>query len=272
MWFFGQNYYKPGPGVDVDEPRKKGILRFFEICSRDFFELIKLNVFFFICCVPSAVLFVFFVLGLGGAASMLFFLLSLAAAFPVGGAISAAFFCVTKMLRDDPGFIWHDFKRKFKENLFVSMPAGIICALVFYTQVYILVMFAESRGASAEPWMAVLDIIALVVFGMVMPYVFAQAPYLYLKQAGLLKNSLILAFINAPRSFMGAVQGGAIWALYAFFFPVSILFSPLLAIIGFTLSWLLALMWVWKPVDGQFRIEETFLKRRQEALDVQPTE
>ena len=262
MGFIKDYYNKPGPGVGKDEPRKKGVSRFFEIITRDFVDLVKLNFLFFACCAPSVALFVCFIFGIGGVFSIAFLFLSLAAAFPIGGAAAACFFCIAKMLRDDPGFVGFDFKRKIKENFKLAMPAGILCALFFYGEIYILIIFT-SVGAGLEPWMLAANTITLVFLGMILPYVFVQIPHLDLGRGALIKNSLIFAFRYAPRSLMSSVLGNVIWALYAFFFPFSILFSPFIAIVAFALSWLLALMWVWKPVDEQFKIEETLAKRKE---------
>ena len=267
MAFFRDLYSKPGPGVHREAPRKTGAPRFFEILARDIADLVKLNFLFLACCAPSAALFVCFVLGVGGVFSIIFLLLSLVAAFPAGGAVSACYYCIAKMLRDDPGFVWFDFKRKFKENYLAAIPVGIFCVLVFYIQVYTLILLTGSGGAGVEPWMLVVNIVALLAIGMIMPYVFVQIPHFYLKGGALMKNSLILAFMYAPRSIMASVMGNAIWAVYAFFFPFSILFTPFIAIIVFSLNWLLTLMWIWKPVNEQFKIEETLAKRKEEARE-----
>ena len=63
MKLFSRNYDRPGPGVSKDEPRKKGLARFFEVLFRDFFDLVKLNVIFLICIAPAAAA---YILGLFG--------------------------------------------------------------------------------------------------------------------------------------------------------------------------------------------------------------
>ena len=57
MGIFNRNFNKPGPGVNKDEPRKKGFARFFELLIRDFGDLVKLNMILFICVLPSVVMF-----------------------------------------------------------------------------------------------------------------------------------------------------------------------------------------------------------------------
>ena len=113
MGLFKSNYDKPGPGVSKDEPRKKGIPRFFEVFAGNIGDHIKLSLMFCICVIPTAAL---FFTGLVGLYTGVAFILSLVFAFPVGGAAVALVFCITKMLRDEPGYVWYDFKRKFLEN------------------------------------------------------------------------------------------------------------------------------------------------------------
>ena len=262
MDFLKRYYNAPGPGVDRDEPRSKGARLFFEIFFQNFGGLIKLNLIFCLFCLPSFIFFVLSLLGFEGNIPALFLLMSLVTALPIGGAMTASFFCITKMLREDPGFLWHDFKRKFKENFTLSIPFGIFYTTIFYTQIYILLILYENIAGRIGFWALAIDLTAVVLASMVAPYIFTQASYLYLDTFKLLKNSLILCFVNTPRSLIGAVQGGFVWALFAFFFPPSMILSPLIPLIAFSLSWLLTLMWTWKPVNDYFNIEKTLRERQ----------
>ena len=161
-------------------------------------------------------------------------------------------------MRDDPGFVLPDFKRKFKENLKVTIPAGIFCTLIFYGETSQLFLRSKGVGIPADPFLLTFNLIALVLIGMVMPYLFLQIPYINIRPVEMIKNAFLLAIIHLPRSLMGFIQGGIIWAVYAIFFPWSVIIAlPVLVFIPFTLSWLLTLMWIWKPVDEHFKIEET---------------
>ncbi len=265
MALFNRNFNKPGPGVAKDEPRKKGIRRFFEVLGRDFGGLVKLNLLFFACCVPSLALYIVGMLNLGGNASVVLLVLALVAAAPIGGAVTAGYYCISKMLQDRPGFIWHDFQRKFKENWLLTLPVGIVCTLIVYVQVYFLLVLAGNPGSDLG-LETVIFIMSWVIFGMVSPYFFLQAGYLTLKTGALLKNSFLLAFGNGPRSLMGMLCGSIIWACIILFIPASLVLLPLLPLFAFSLSWLLTLMWIWKPVDAQFQIEETLRAKDKEAL------
>jgi uncharacterized membrane protein YesL len=237
----------------MDDPQKKGLRRFAEILFRDFWDLIRLNLLFCACMLPSAALFAASLFGLLPYPA---FLLSLAAAFPAGGACCACFFCITKMLRDDPGYLWHTFKRKFRENIKQAMAPGVCYATFLYAQIYLWVLFLF-EGMPIGAGGAFLSLVSLLAFGMVAPYIFLLAAYIDLPMPEIVKNSLLLAFANAPRSFAGALSGGVIWLAFALLSPASLTFSPFLFLFGFSMSWLANLMWIWLPVDRQFAISET---------------
>jgi len=212
---------------------------------------------FSICALPSAAA---FLLGFFGFLTGIMYILALLAAFPVGGAFSACAFCITKMLRDEPGYVLHDFKRKFLENSLQSAVLGMLCAVFIYAQVFIWGPLIAGNAVDLA-WL-IMGIVILLIFGMVAPYVFLQIAYIDLKTSQILINSILISFINAPRSFMGAITGGVIWVVFALFLPNSLMAAPLFILIGFSVSWLLCFMWVWPNVDKQFRIEETLRDRK----------
>ena len=237
--------------------RSKGLRRFFEVLSGEFRGLIKLNLLFCACILPSVAL---FLLSLFGFFSEIALILSLASAFPVGGALTAYVFCVTRMLRDEPGYVWADFKRKFKENMRQAAVPGILCAAFVYAQVYLWgsVFFG---GAGIDAIWLIPGIGFLLIFGMVAPYFFLQIAYLELKTKEALLNSVLISFAHALRSIFGAVTGGVIWVAFALLLPESLVVMPLLLLFGFSVSLLLVMMWVWPPVNKQFGIEETLRAR-----------
>jgi len=63
---------------------------------------------------------------------------------------------------------------------------------------------------------------------------------------------------------MGALLGGLIWFTFALFFPVSLMFLPVLILVGISISILLTMMWVWKPFDEHFKVEEQLIARLEE--------
>jgi len=262
MSLFKRDFSKAGPGVAKNEPRKVGAARFFEIITREYRDLMKVNLFFFLCVLPSILLFFVGLLGIFEFALML----SLIAAYPVGSAYAASVFCITRMLRDDPGFVWEDLKRKFKENRRQAAVAGFIVAMFLYTQLFMfwLPLLADWAVVSS-PWI-IFGLILFLLFIMISPYVFMHYAYITLPTFKIIKNSTLLALSNIGRSFAGAVCGLIPWVLLIGFLPNTFLFFPLIPLFIIVLSLLLTLMWVWPVFNKHFAIEETLIKEQQEKL------
>ncbi|MDR2590770.1 MAG: DUF624 domain-containing protein [Oscillospiraceae bacterium] len=263
MPIFSRNFNRPGPGVPKDAPRKKGVARFFELLFRDFFDLVKLNLLFSIILLPSLTLFVLNIMGVFGAFSLFVLLLSLVLAYPIGGALTAYVYYITKMMRDDPSYVWYEFKRKFKENHKQAAVSGLVCMVFIYTQIFVWATFyiATTEGGTIDLFLLLSSVIALFFFTMIAPYVFMQFSYLELSSLKVFRNSVMLTFAYLPRSFMGAVQGLIIWIIFALQMPYSIMMLPFVFLVFISLSMLLGLSWVWKPFNEQFEIEETLKKR-----------
>ena len=147
MALFRFNYNKPGLGGDKNEPRKKGVRRLGSLI-RDFGALVKLNLLFLGCALPSMALFLASFLGFY---SIITFLLALLAVSLIGGALSACMFFVTRRLRDDPGYVWDDFKRKFLEAFKQAMMPGILCSAFVYMQILVWSSWLL-EGASRSKW------------------------------------------------------------------------------------------------------------------------
>ncbi|MCL2079214.1 MAG: DUF624 domain-containing protein [Oscillospiraceae bacterium] len=202
--------------------------------------------------------------------SILFLLISLLLAFPIGGAAVAYVYYITKMMRDDPSYVWYEFKRKFKENFVQAAPIGMICTAFVYVQFimwsqvfYELVAGVYTGGFT---WI-ILALLALLVFFMIMPYVFMHFAYIDLKTWQILKNSMLMTFAYLPRSFMGAFLGGLIWVVLVAQLPNSILALPLVLLFLVSISFLAALSWVWPPFDKFFEVEKTLISKQEEKAD-----
>jgi len=224
---------------------------------RDFWELIKLNLLFSICVFPTVIL---FFLSLAGVNSGITFILSIGAAFPVGGVVTAYIFYITMMLRDEPSGVWYECKRKFLENFKQAALPGIICTIIVYAQVMLWVFLLQS-GPGQELFWGVMAIFATLIFFLIAPYIFMHFAYIELGTLQIIKNSIMMSFGYILRSLMGAIFGGAMWVLFALYFPISMMALPVVFVIGTSLSMLLCLMWVWPPFDETFKIEEALAKK-----------
>jgi len=230
-------------------------------------DLAKLNILFTLCILPTTLMF------FGGPAIFGFegfiftFLLSLILAFPVGGALVAYVYYITKMMRDDPSYVWFEFKRKFLENYKQSALTGILCTAFIYTQI---ILWAEmiAGGAGGDIIWFLIALLSILIFGMITPYIFLHFAYVDLGAFRIIKNSVLMSFGYLPRSFMGALQGGLIWIAFVLFLPLSLIFLPVLAFFAVSVSILLCMMWIWSPFDKYFKVEETLTERMEETDEV----
>jgi len=255
---FRHNQNKPATGYKKDGPRKVGTSRFLEILVRDFWDLIKLNVLFCLCALPSVALFLF---GLFGFYPSITFTLSVLAAYPIGGAVTAYIFYITLMLRDEPSNVWYEFKRKFAENFKQAALTGILCTVIIYAQI-LLWGFLMQGGSEHELLWVFVTIFTMLLFFMITPYLFLQFAYISLGTFQILKNSVIGSFAHPIRGFMGAIFSGLMWVLFALYLPASLTLFPFIFLIGISLSMLLCLMWLWPPFNKFFKVEETLNERK----------
>ena len=265
MTLFRRDYSRPGPGVEKSEPRKKGVARVVEIITRDFGNLVKLNIIVQICLLPSQVFMILAALFLGSVWSVLFVLLALAAMVPVGGVRTSLCHCISKMQRDEPGFIWHDFKKAFRANFRSTIAAGIIYEFIAGVQIFFAMYYITFPGANS--FITVVFVISLLVLNMIAPYFFLQTGYIELDATQIIKNSILLAITNLRRSIGGALFGGVLVFLlnfanlYLFYTLV-----PIIILFGHSLPGLFALSFIWPPVNEVFAIEKT-INMRKEKLD-----
>ncbi|MCL1831148.1 MAG: hypothetical protein FWG21_06925, partial [Oscillospiraceae bacterium] len=215
MGIFGINYDKPGPGVNKDEPEKKGFRRLFELLRRELASLVMINVILLLFLAPSVALFAYNFLV---KQSPLLLVVSILLALPVGGAITASFYCISIMLLNDIRHMIHELLRKYKENVIQSAFVGVIYISFFYLQVYVWAGMFEGTVV-AGLGSVVLMIISLIYIGMVAPYVFLQIGHLELKTRFILKNSVLFAIRYFFRSFAGMILSLVHWLISIIFYP-----------------------------------------------------
>ena len=128
---FKPSWVAPGPGVEKDAPPKKGPARYFEILLRDAGTLWKAGALFCLCCLPMAVCAAVLML-LGGHPAV--FVAALAgyvlASVSAGPAMAGLHFVVLKTVRDEPGYVWHDFKTACRENRRQTRAPGMVLSFL----------------------------------------------------------------------------------------------------------------------------------------------
>lgn len=262
MGLFSRNFDRPGPGVPKDAPRKKGPARFFEILGRDMGSLFKANLLCALAFAPG----VFFA-GFGIVSrSLIVTVLS----GVLGGMLAGPFYAglhdtALRALRDEPGFWWHTYKRAFKNNWKGSLAPGALLGLLVTSQVFTIsfVLTADTKINAISAGLLGLNVL---LTGMCMPFLFGQLVLMDMRFPLLLKNSLLIALANAPKSLLIALVQAVYWGLIILLLPVSSLWAVLF---GFALMVLITQMVAYGVMDKTFELEKRFMEKRENQLQEQ---
>lgn len=265
MGLFNMHYDRPGPGVEKDAPRKKGIARWFEIVGRDLADFTKANVLTALCCLPCVLVLEIGLILLGvqfhPLVMLLTLLLSSALGFLAGPGICAMCAVMLKRLRDEPCFFWPTYKKAFRENFRRGAITGIIFVFALLLQVLALMLYSNAQ-LSSLPVLAILFLDILVVT-MVTIFAIPQIVLMDLTGMQILLNSLRLSFAFLPRSLPAAIVVlGLVGAQLVYPF----LMLPVFLLIGVWVPGFTALFLIYKPLDQVFHIEEQVNERREREM------
>lgn len=249
---------RPGPGVDPNEPRKKGFARWAEVSGRDFGAFWISGLIALLAMVP-------YFLGLYFAVSS-HLLLALAAAGVLGGMLAGPFWSalmdtLLRSLRDEPlmwSYNWRDALRKNRRQ---SLLPGALCALVYGAQFFILRHLAP--GGPGMLIMVLLFVGALLSTGFFL-WMWALIPLFDQPFHTTAKNALLLTLAHPLHTLTASLICLAYLGLAVAFSPVSML------VVFVTNLWLPlsgALMMVYTRLDKTFDLENAIrdLHERQAA-------
>ena len=186
MGLFSRNYSKPGKGVSKNEPQKAAIFTLFEIYFRKFWNLMVLNLLYFLVSALPIVIVAGlqapFILGYFSAntndPSMLPFFVIISCIFVVLGIgnigpLHAGFIYIVRNYAEERhAFIWHDFIQCAKANL----KQGLAAMLIDYAVSLLLCfnMYAiNAMGSSVYiNIISALNFSAFIIFIMMHMYVY----------------------------------------------------------------------------------------------------
>lgn len=173
MGIFNRDYSKPGPGIDKNAPKKKGLHLFYEIFFRKFWKLIQLNLLYIITLIPTFA--VVFVLSgmisnkIGVSAESLSTLMGttfseveaarvsittdllmrlfISAFFTIfwgGGPVTAGFvYILRSYVWEESVFMMSDYFRHVKSNFKQSLIVWVIDVIVFVVMCYAYYFYAS---------------------------------------------------------------------------------------------------------------------------------
>ena len=196
------DYTKPGPGVN-DPPPQSGIKRCTFLFATHYGKLIRLNLLFFVFCLPVI-------------------------------TIPAAFSGMTRVLiqlvRKGQCFVWSDFWQEFKSSFARSSAFGLIWLVVSACAYYAVVRYIAGggRGAFLTGFVLLVWVYTCVAGG----YTSVMIALVRLPLVGIIKNATILVFVEWRKTLLLVLVPGGLYVLAAILFPYSVI---LLLINGFSL-------------------------------------
>jgi len=206
MKIFSPNFHREGPGVDKNEPEKKGTSLFLHLLLNKFWDILKLNMIFILYSLP---------------------LVTIAPAF---GAMTSI---TMSMVQNKHVFIFSDFHEAFKLNWKQSLACGIISTIMLVLlSTSILFYFKLSQNNANFYIILFLCIFITVLFLLASLYIYPLLTAVSLSLKDIFKNSLLLSIVCFKNTLIGALACGIILGLNVFFFPLTV---PISLFITFSL-------------------------------------
>ncbi|MDP4095170.1 MAG: DUF624 domain-containing protein [Bacillota bacterium] len=245
------DYNKPGPGVNRDTPPKPRFQLFFELFFRKFWNLIKLNLLFFVFNIPAiaAALFIAqFVMGnrtSGSALGDLYVLMVTAAVLvcipiiTLGPAQAGFTYVLRNYSREEHAFIWSDFKEHALRNLKQSLIIMAIDLVVTFVMCLDISVFAAIKDGGAVISFADAILLILFVLYMIMHmYIYPMLITFELKVTQIYKNALIFALLKLFPNLLILAICVLLVMISLFILPAGIILLPFItfSLIGFIIN------------------------------------
>ncbi len=200
MGLFGGNYNDSGVGVAKNGPQKKTIFRFFDAFVNKFWVLIQINLIYVIFCLPVVTF---------------------------GPATAALTTLMRNIYLEKPQFVFHDFWTAFKKNFKQSLLIGLFDVFAIALAVFGYNFYLANMDYNDSYWLFfALSMSAEIIFLMMNFYIYPQIVALELDMPSILKNSLILAFVNIKGN-LTALAFFLVYSILMLYFGVFVLiFAP----------------------------------------------
>lgn len=206
MRLFKPNFEREGPGVDKNEPSKKGISLFFYLLTTRFWDILKLNMIFILYSLPI---------------------------FTIGPAFGAMTSITMSIVQNKHIFIFSDFHEAFKLNWKQSLVCSIISCIMFILLSTSIIFYFNSAQNNAMYYIVVFFCIFItILFLFAWLYIYPLLTTVSLSLKDIFKNAILLSIVCFKNTFLGAFTFGAILGLNVFFFPLTL---PLYLVLSFSL-------------------------------------
>ena len=192
-----------GSGVAKHGKQKKPFFRFWEIFLNKFWVFIEINFIYLLFCIPVVTF---------------------------GPATAAMTTLMRNIYLERPQFIFLDFWKAFKKNVWQSLGVGVFDVWCICIAVFSFIFFSANIDNNDQPfWLFYALVMAVEIVVLMMNfYIFPQIAALNLKLPQILKNSLILAFVNIKGNLITLAFFLVYLALLGFFTIPMLIMLPIL--------------------------------------------
>ena len=204
MGFFNRDYESAGAGISKNEPKKKGILLFFELFFRKFWLLFGVNMLYFIFFLPAVISFtaISFIKN-GRIVTAVLIAMFLVFTATIGPATAGMTKGMRNFVLEKHTFIVRDFFRAFKVNFKKALAVGIIDVVIaasVFSSYYVYPALAQQFDTKLMyvPMIITFSLAFVVIMMNFYIYLMMIATDLSLKN--LVKNSFALSFIAMKKN------------------------------------------------------------------------
>ena len=147
--------------------------------------------------------------------------------FTAGASITAMHYVLLKMVRNEEGYVWKDFWKSFKQNLWQGMAIGsilLIFVAFFLVDCYIFKGMVETVSV---PMLAVAGAFALFLY-MIYLYAFPLLAHFHNTVFGTIKNAFLVGVMAFPQTILMMVVTALPLVLvyqYAQILPLIVMFG-----------------------------------------------
>ena len=205
------NYDKPGPGVDKDAPKKKGIFLYFELFFRKFWLLMKVNMLYFLVSLPVMAAYNFILINALSAflpedamsaswhASIV--LTAIVTILWGAGPITGGFvYILRNFAREEHAWIVSDFFEKSKETFKIGIIVLLLdlAMLIFGINAANVYMSLIAKGVSVAKYALAALVVLFFFYTFLHYYVYEFGVTFENTAAKTLKNALITGIATLP--------------------------------------------------------------------------
>ncbi len=295
LFFNSKKFYKPGPGVEKDEPQKIAPVRFFELLGRKFWKYVELNLVYFLILLPI-ILYIYtfiyqnsyFALEAAGVQigdiytlilhlAMLYFeyvpvfiqIILLIASIICYGPAKVGMTYVLRNFTNERHAWLSDMLDKAKENFRQGLFFGILDIIVFLVVFYNLA-YAEGEGLLRIA--KYLSILFFVFYGFMRRYIYQMIVTVNLSVFDIFKNAWLLAFIGIFRNVGVSIVNGLIWVgTIILIVTFSMLEIPILACLIYSFTSFLGVFATY-PLIKKYLVDPILAQQQEEQQEEETPE